>query len=78
MENEWYGGKNEMIFIYSFINHLFYCFCFLDTKAWEVDTFLGHFNNISCAIFHPRQDLILSNSEDKTVRVWDIGKRYKK
>jgi coatomer protein complex subunit alpha (xenin) len=46
-----------------------------DTKAWEVDTFRGHFNNVSCALFHPRLELILSNSEDKSIRVWDIAKR---
>jgi coatomer protein complex subunit alpha (xenin) len=40
-----------------------------------VDTFRGHFNNVSCVIFHPRQELIISNSEDKTIRVWDISKR---
>ena len=34
-----------------------------DSKAWEVDTFRGHFNNVSCALFHPRQEMILSNSE---------------
>jgi coatomer protein complex subunit alpha (xenin) len=47
----------------------------VDTKAWEVDTFRGHFNNVSCALFHPRQELILSNSEDKSIRVWDVAKR---
>ncbi len=26
-------------------------------------------------IFHPRQDLIVSNSEDKSIRVWDMAKR---
>lgn len=26
-------------------------------------------------IFHPRQDLIISNSEDKSIRVWDTAKR---
>lgn len=31
-----------------------------DSKAWEVDTCRGHYNNVSCAIFHPRQDLIVS------------------
>merc|ERR1719270_1224361 len=35
----------------------------------------GHYNNVSCAIFHPRQELILSNSEDKSIRVWDMTKR---
>ena len=47
----------------------------IDTKAWEVDTFRGHFNNVSCVLFHPRQELILSNSEDKSIRVWDVAKR---
>ena len=46
-----------------------------DTKGWEVDTLRGHFNNVSCVLFHPSQDLILSNSEDKTIRVWDMAKR---
>lgn len=49
-------------------------FC-VDTKAWEVDTCRGHYNNVSCAIFHPKQELILSNSEDKSIRVWDMSKR---
>ncbi|KAF2073066.1 hypothetical protein CYY_005621 [Polysphondylium violaceum] len=49
-------------------------------KLWRmydpiVDTFRGHYNNVSCALFHPRQDLIISNSEDKTIRVWDMAKK---
>ena len=44
-------------------------------QAWEVDTCRGHYNNVSCVIFHPRQDLIVSNSEDKSIRVWDTAKR---
>jgi len=47
----------------------------IDTKAWEVDNCRGHFNNVSSAIFAPRLDIILSNSEDKTLRIWDINKR---
>ena len=46
-----------------------------DTKAWEVDTLRGHVNNVSCVIFHARQDIIVSNSEDKSIRVWDMSKR---
>ncbi|KAG9480760.1 hypothetical protein GDO78_010170 [Eleutherodactylus coqui] len=46
-----------------------------ESKAWEVDTCRGHYNNVSCAVFHPRQELILSNSEDKSIRVWDMSKR---
>nr|NVI69591.1 coat protein (coatomer) alpha [Cucujiformia] len=44
-------------------------------KAWEVDTCRGHYNNVSCVLFHPRQELLLSNSEDKSIRVWDLSKR---
>ena len=42
-------------------------------QDWEEDTCRGHYNNVSCAIFHPRQELILSNSEDKSFRVWDMS-----
>lgn len=44
-------------------------------QAWEVDTCRGHYNNVSCVLFHPKQELILSNSEDKSIRVWDLTKR---
>jgi len=27
-------------------------------------------------LFHPRQELILSNSEDKSIRVWCMTKRF--
>ena len=47
----------------------------IETKAWEVDTCRGHFQNASGALFHPHQDLILSVGEDKTIRVWDLNKR---
>lgn len=46
-----------------------------DTKAWEVDTCRGHFQNALGCLFHPHQDLILSAGEDKTIRVWDLNKR---
>jgi coatomer protein complex subunit alpha (xenin) len=46
-----------------------------DTKAWEVDTMRGHVNNVSCVMFHPRNELIVSNSEDRSIRVWDMSKR---
>ncbi len=35
----------------------------------------GHTNNVSCVLFHPKHELIVSNSEDRTMRVWDISKR---
>lgn len=46
-----------------------------ETKAWEVDTCRGHFQNSSACLFHPHQDLILSVGEDKTIRIWDLNKR---
>ncbi|KAI9225050.1 coatomer WD associated region-domain-containing protein [Blastocladiella britannica] len=46
-----------------------------ETKAWEVDTFRGHYNNVCSVLFHPRAELLLSAAEDKTIRVWDLGKR---
>lgn len=33
---------------------------FIESKAWEVDTCRGHYNNVSSALFHPRQELIIS------------------
>jgi coatomer protein complex subunit alpha (xenin) len=45
------------------------------TKAWEIDTLKGHINNVSAAVFHPNLEVIISNSEDKSLRVWDINRR---
>jgi coatomer protein complex subunit alpha (xenin) len=46
-----------------------------DTRAWEVDTCRGHYNNCSSVLFNPRQDVIVSVAEDKTIRIWDMSKR---
>lgn len=40
-----------------------------------MDTLRGHMNNVSCVLFHSRQDIIVSNSEDRSIRVWDATKR---
>ena len=40
-----------------------------------MDTLRGHMNNVSCVMFHAKQDIIVSNSEDKSIRVWDVTKR---
>lgn len=32
-------------------------------------------NNVSSAVFHSKADVIISNSEDKTQRVWDVKKK---
>ncbi|CAF4985873.1 unnamed protein product [Rotaria sp. Silwood1] len=46
-----------------------------ENKTWEVDTCRGYFNNVFCVIFHERQDFILSNVEDKSIRVRNMTKR---
>lgn len=46
-----------------------------ETKAWEVHTMTGHTNNVSCVIFHPKRELIVSNSEDRSIRVSNAGQR---
>ncbi|GLJ14131.1 hypothetical protein SUGI_0226730 [Cryptomeria japonica] len=46
-----------------------------DANAWEVYTLRGHIHNVSCVLFHARQDIIVSNSDDKSIRVWDMSKR---
>lgn len=46
-----------------------------EPKAWEVDSYHGHFINVFTALFHPKHKLIVSCGEDKTVRVWDLAKR---
>lgn len=44
-------------------------------RAWEMDTLRGHQNNVSCVAFHPKLDILISNSEDKTMKVWDLNRR---
>ncbi len=46
-----------------------------ETKAWEVDSCRGHFNNPWAVVFHPKHELILSTGEDKTIRGWAMSKR---
>ena len=40
-----------------------------------MDTLRGHSSNVSSVMFHAKHDLIVSNSEDKSIRVWDATKR---
>ena len=30
---------------------------------------------MSCAVFHPKEEVIISNSEDKTTKVWDLNRK---
>jgi coatomer protein complex subunit alpha (xenin) len=47
----------------------------LDTRAWEIESCRGHFDNINCCEFFPRQNIILSCGDDKTIRVFDADKK---
>ena len=41
-----------------------------------LDSLRGHAENVSCVLFNGKQqDLIISNSEDRTIRVWDMSRR---
>lgn len=48
-------------------------------KVWDylskscVQTMEGHTNNVSFAVFHPSLPLIISGSEDGTVKLWNSG-----
>ena len=44
-------------------------------RAWEMDTLRGHQNNVSCVAFHPKLEILISNSEDRTMKVWDLNRR---
>lgn len=40
-----------------------------------MDTLKGHMNNVSSVLFHPRVDVLISNSEDKSLKIWDVNRR---
>jgi len=46
-------------------------------KVWDylskscVQTMEGHTNNVSFAVFHPNLPIIVSGSEDGTVKIWN-------
>ncbi|KAJ8083114.1 Coatomer subunit beta' [Marasmius tenuissimus] len=48
-------------------------------KVWDylskscVQTMEGHTNNVSFAVFHPNLPIIISGSEDGTVKIWNAG-----
>ncbi|KAI4815324.1 hypothetical protein KUCAC02_005473, partial [Chaenocephalus aceratus] len=39
-------------------------------KIWDYQTLEGHAQNVTCVCFHPELPIILTGSEDGTVRVW--------
>ncbi|TFK33271.1 coatomer protein [Crucibulum laeve] len=48
-------------------------------KVWDylskscVQTMEGHINNVSFAVFHPNLPIIISGSEDGTIKIWNSG-----
>ena len=40
-----------------------------DAKAWEMDTMRGHTNNVSCAIFHQKQEQVRTHSLPRVARM---------
>ena len=40
-----------------------------------MDTLRSHMNNVSYVMFHPRMELLISNSENRTLRVRDMQRR---
>ena len=54
------------------VKHIF----FSNIKIWDyqtnscVTTLRGHTNNVSAVLFHPQLPIIVSGSEDGTVRIW--------
>lgn len=40
--------------------------------AWEHSTIPGHKNNVSCVLFDGKSGSLISNSEDKTLKVWNF------
>lgn len=69
------NGKDSSKMRQTIARRLKEIFSLLDTKAWEVDSCRGSANGVSSTIFHPKQELILSAGEDKSIRIWDLTKR---
>jgi len=52
-----------------------------DQKAWEQDSLFGHMHNVSSVLMmmHNKKNsncqIIVSDSEDKTIRFWDLDKK---
>lgn len=59
---------------------------YTSNRAWEHDTLYGHNGNVSSVKFHHKlviiifiniltvsQDILISNSEDYTTAIWDLG-----
>lgn len=69
------GADDRKIKLWKYFDFYFNNFRYSETKAWEHDSLYGHTNNVSSVAFHAKLDVIISNSEDKTTRIWDLNKR---
>ena len=56
------------------------CSADLTIKLWDlqndyvcVKTLYGHDHNVSCVIFHPSGDTVISSSRDQTIKVWEVA-----
>lgn len=74
MEIQWSACAAPHTHRYLFLSHSFESISLTDNKAWVVETMHGHSGNVSSVLFHPHLDIILSNSEDRTIRVWEMDK----
>ncbi|KAL7714756.1 Beta'-coat protein [Entamoeba marina] len=46
-----------------------------ETRVWEVACLRGHSSIVSSVCFAPSCDVLISNSEDHTTKLWDVSKR---
>jgi len=56
------------------------CSADLTIKIWDlqneyvcVKTLFGHDHNVSCVVFHPSGDTLLSSSRDQSIKIWETG-----
>jgi coatomer protein complex subunit alpha (xenin) len=39
------------------------------------DTLSGHTGNVNSVVFHPKADILISASEDKSIKIWNFTTR---
>jgi WD40 repeat protein len=56
------GGKDRMVRVWD------------AERGTQIQAFAGHRDDVEAVAFHPRKDWVVSVSEDKTLKLWDIGR----